>query len=223
MFFPLTVSVSNWFNNVFGRTHGEQVVGDDPIPTLTAKAASPERGILIAGLAALNVNFLPFSYPRASFQGAIAYRLSAVGADLKGANLSGADLRAASFGDANLEYANLSVADLSGADLSRANLSVADLRGADLRRARLVGTSLSNANLSGADLSSAVLGHADLRRADLRGTNLRGAYLAGTNLSNTDLREPPSRTETRSWPALRNSHQSRVAHITFELLYATTR
>jgi hypothetical protein len=144
-----------------------EVPDDNAVPRIADRPRSPERGQLLAGLAAAGVDVPELARDGATF----------ADADLRGAVLRGAVLRGA-----DLDGGDLYRAVLRGADLRSAVLRGADLRNAVLDEADLGEADLSSADLSGALLRRAVLRGAALDKADLRRTYLDGADLGGASL-----------------------------------------
>ena len=152
--------------------------------TLTARAVSPERGILLLALLDLQIDTssLKRIFLRTSFEGAGLNGADLDLAYLKGVNLQSASLRNASLQGANLDNANLSRADLWGAKLNNCNA-----KGADMKRAEMSWTELNNTDLSSAELSSAKLSSAKIRDAVLHKTQMQYALLDNAFLTSSIL------------------------------------
>ena len=172
--------------------------------SLSEKKWSPERGLLLIGLASMNMDSSSFNQikRKTSFLGADLRDADLKGFDLNGidlisANLKGADLKEtnldkAILSDANLWGANLQMAKLRESILHRADLSWANLNEADLKKANLNGailndTKLKKANLNEIEMEWAISRHAFYNESILINANLTGTDLAKSNFSKANL------------------------------------
>lgn len=177
--------------------------------SLSTEVLSPERGLLLLGLLALDIDsssfnqiknkttFLAADLRKVDLSDKDLSGMDLKNANLKDANLSGTNFNKANLTDANLWGANLKEAkleetilnrvDLRWADLVKANFTKAELNGSDLTNSKLHNSNFKDVKMNWAKLNGASLNHANFTGTILTGTNLEKANLTHTNFTKANL------------------------------------
>lgn len=177
--FSLVQGVRSAFDTAFGSSAmepGRRRHMPLQVPFLTGNRYSPERGLILVNLHALQFDLRPLSAYNATFESLFAPGARLNGIQLGG--LSGPDLsKPFSLAHSYLPHATFNRSSLGGVDFTGANLQDAELNSSDL-----VGINLKETKLSAARLNSS-----NLDGVTMDGTQLDSADLGLANLSNANL------------------------------------